>query len=227
MTGRDADARAGGAEESAGRGEGKECRNMRKVILASGSPRRKELLKQIGVSFEVCRSGSEEVIASPVPSEAVKELSARKAREVAAACGGDGIIGADTVVAVEGQILGKPKDRDDALRMLALLQGREHEVITGVTVILGASGKTISFAETTKVRVYPMTKAQMERYVDTKEPMDKAGAYGIQGFFAAYVSGIEGDYNNVVGLPVGRLYQEVLAEGIDLLADGTRNEGGR
>ena len=77
------------------------------------------------------------------------------------------------------------------------------------------------------MRVYPMTKAQMERYVDTKEPMDKAGAYGIQGFFAAYVSGIEGDYNNVVGLPVGRLYQEVLAEGIDLLADGTRNEGGR
>lgn len=130
---------------------------------------------------------------------------------------GDVIIGADTVVAVDGQILGKPADRADAVRMLRLLQGKEHQVITGVTVILKESGKTVSFAEVTKVYIFPMTEEQIEQYIETGEPMDKAGAYGIQGKFAVYVSGIEGDYNNVVGLPVGRLYQETLAAGVDLL----------
>lgn len=190
---------------------------MKKVILASGSPRRRELLLQIGAVFEVHKTDGEEIITCTDPSEVVKELSLQKAREAAGRWEGDVIIGADTIVAVEGQILGKPKDQEDALRMLALLQGREHEVITGVAVLLPASGKCIHFAETTKVRVCPMTRGQMERYVDSGEPMDKAGAYGIQGRFAAYVAGIEGDYNNVVGLPVGRLYQELLAEGIDLL----------
>ena len=125
-------------------------------------------------------------------------------------------------MAAEGQILGKPKDREDALRMLRLIQGKEHQVITGVTVILKEKKKTIRFAEVTKVYVYPMTEGQIESYADSEEPMDKAGAYGIQGRFAAYVSGIEGDYNNVVGLPVGRLYQEVLAEGVDLLSAGRK-----
>ncbi|MDE7058130.1 MAG: Maf family protein, partial [Lachnospiraceae bacterium] len=120
------------------------------------------------------------------------------------------------IVAMEGQILGKPKDRADAMRMLRLLQGKKHQVITGVTVLLGST-KTRSFAEVTDVSLYPMTDAQIERYIATGEPMDKAGAYGIQGRFAAYVRGIEGDYNNVVGLPIGRLYQEVLSAGIDLL----------
>lgn len=190
---------------------------MRRIILASGSPRRKELLEQIGVVFEICRAEGEETFTSVVPSEAVKELSLQKAREVAGKCGGDVVIGADTVVAAEGQILGKPQDREDAMRMLRLLQGREHEVITGVAVLLGEPEKLICFAETTKVRLYPMTEEQISRYVDSGEPVDKAGAYGIQGRFAAYVSGIEGDYNNVVGLPVGRLYQETLAAGVDLL----------
>lgn len=190
---------------------------MKKIILASGSPRRRELLEQIGVKFEIHKAEGEEKIASSIPEEAVKELSLQKAKEVSGKYDGDVIIGADTVVAVDGQILGKPADRADAVRMLRLLQGKEHQVITGVTVILKESGKTVNFAEVTKVHVFPMTEEQIEQYIETGEPMDKAGAYGIQGKFAVYVSGIEGDYNNVVGLPVGRLYQETLAAGVDLL----------
>lgn len=189
---------------------------MKKIILASGSPRRKELLTQIGVAYEIRKAEGEEIITSAVPTEAVKELSMQKAQEVAGKCDGTVIIGADTVVAADGQILGKPKDKEDAMRMLRMLQGKTHEVITGVTVLLKEEQKTVQFAEVTKVHVFPMTEAQMETYVESREPMDKAGAYGIQGKFAAYVSGIEGDYNNVVGLPVGRLYQEVLAAGVDL-----------
>lgn len=191
---------------------------MDKIILASASPRRKELLEQIGVTFEIVKAEGEEVITSSIPTEVVKKLSIQKAREVAKRCEGTVIIGADTVVAAGGKILGKPKDPADAMRMLALLQGKEHQVITGVAVLLTESGKVISFVETTTVHVFPMTRTQMEQYIASGEPMDKAGAYGIQGRFAAYVSGIEGDYNNVVGLPVGRLYQEVLAAGVDLLA---------
>lgn len=191
---------------------------MEKIILASASPRRKELLEQIGVVFEIEKAEGEEVISTSVPEEAVRELSMQKAKEVAGKCSGTVVIGADTVVAAEGQILGKPKDRADAVQMLQLLQGKKHQVITGVTVLLKEQQKTICFAEVTDVHVCPMTDAQIAAYVDTGEPMDKAGAYGIQGRFAAYVSGIEGDYNNVVGLPVGRLYQEVLAAGVDLLA---------
>lgn len=198
---------------------------MEKIILASGSPRRKELLLQIGMEFEIEKAKGEEIITSQDPSEAVKELSAQKALEVAKRSDGTVIIGADTVVAAEGRILGKPKDRKDALRMLGLLQGKEHQVITGVTVLLKNTAQIISFAEVTKVRVAPMTKAQMERYVDSGESVDKAGAYGIQGKFAVYVSGIEGDYNNVVGLPVGRLYREVLARGVDLLAPEREEDG--
>ncbi len=193
---------------------------MKKIILASGSPRRKELLTQIGVIFEICKAEEEEVMTSSVPEEAVKELSRQKALEVSEKCDGTVIIGADTVVAGDGQILGKPKDKADAVRMLRLLQGKEHRVITGVTMILKEQQKIISFDEVTKVHVFPMTEAQIEAYADSGEPMDKAGAYGIQGRFAAYVSGIEGDYNNVVGLPVGRLYQEALAAGVDLTTYG-------
>ena len=131
---------------------------MKKIILASGSPRRKELLEQIGVSFEIVKAEGEEVITTEIPSEAVKELSRQKAREVAAKTDGDVIIGADTVVAVSGRILGKPKDAGDAVRMLKMLQGKEHEVLTGVTLILKKSGQEICFAEATKVHVYPMTE---------------------------------------------------------------------
>jgi septum formation protein len=193
---------------------------MEKIILASGSPRRKELLEQIGVRFTIEKAEGEEIITSVVPEEVVKELSMQKAQEVAAKSDGTIILAADTVVAAEGQILGKPKDKEDAMRMLRMLQGKSHQVLTGVTVLLRRQQKTICFAEETKVHVFPMTEAQMEAYVDSGEPMDKAGAYGIQGKFAVYVAGIEGDYNNVVGLPVGRLYQEVLAAGVDLCERG-------
>ena len=186
---------------------------MKKIVLASGSPRRRELLTQIGISFEVVKAEGEEKIMTDDPEEAVKELAMQKAQEVADRVDADVVIGADTVVAVDGEIMGKPKDPEDAVRMIHRIQGRDHEVLTGVAVILkkGEVETTINFAETTRVHVFPMTEEEIQAYAASKEPMDKAGAYGIQGLFAAYVSGIEGDYNNVVGLPVGRLYQEVKA----------------
>ncbi len=182
------------------------------IILASASPRRKELLSQIGISFSVQVSSVEEVITKTAPEEIVMELSAQKAADVKAhADTGSIVIGADTIVAYSGkegtQILGKPGSREDAFRMLKLLQGKTHQVYTGVTIC--EENKSHTFYEKTQVQVYPMTEAQIQDYIETGEPMDKAGAYGIQGRFAAYVKGIEGDYNNVVGLPVGRLYQEL------------------
>ena len=198
---------------------------MKKVILASASPRRRELLHQVGIEPEIVPSRVKEVITSADPAEAVRELSRQKAVDVAADFGGQDVlvIGADTVVAADGQILGKPQDRADAIRMLELLQGRSHQVHTGVTLVfcgggqkpaaggtLAAEPAIVTFAEKTDVYVYPMARAKIEAYVDTGEPMDKAGAYGIQGRFAAYVKGISGDYNHVVGLPVGRVCQELI-----------------
>ncbi len=129
------------------------------------------------------------------------------------------VLGADTVVAFEGQILGKPENEADALRMLRMLSGNTHSVFTGVTVIAGngREKRIISFAEETKVTMYPMTEEQIQAYVETKEPMDKAGAYGIQGKCAIYIEKIEGDYNNVVGLPVAALYQKLTKSGIEIL----------
>lgn len=195
---------------------------MQKIVLASASPRRRELLTQIGVVFEIEPAKGEEQISSNIPVELVKELSMQKAKEVAEKVKADIFIGADTVVAADGKILGKPKDEEDAKRMIRLLEGRSHEVITGVTVLLPNLQKELCFAEVTKVSVFPMTEEQIEAYVNSKESMDKAGAYAIQGKFAAYISGIEGDYNNVVGLPVGRLYQEILAAGVDILKGGEK-----
>lgn len=179
-------------------------------ILASGSPRRRELLTQVGIDYTVKVSNAEEVTDKVKPKAVVKELSSRKANDVynqlSAAkkkAGNVAVIGADTVVAVDDIILGKPKTKAQAKAMLGLLQGRCHDVYTGVTVKTAA--KAITFAVRTKVKVYPMNRKQIEQYVNAGECMDKAGAYGIQGLFAAYVKGIEGDYNNVVGLPVAKL----------------------
>ena len=121
------------------------------------------------------------------------------------------VLGADTVVASDGKILGKPKDTEDAARMLTMLQGRGHEVYTGVTILYeeDCEKEALTFHEKTTVHFYPMTEEQIREYVATGDPMDKAGAYGIQGFCARYIRGIEGDYNNVVGLPAGRVYQEL------------------
>lgn len=192
-----------------------------KIILASASPRRRELLTQIGVNFAVQPACGEEVITGSNPEEVVKELSAQKAEEVAKMQQeGDWlVIGADTVVSCDGRILGKPKDEADAFVMLSMLQGHTHEVYTGVTLYWSVNGKEqkLMFAEQTKVTMYAMTAEEIRSYIKTGEPMDKAGSYGIQGKCAAFIEKISGDYNNVVGLPVARIYQELLQKGIDIL----------
>ena len=214
------------------------------IILASASPRRRELLSQIGLTFQTVSANVEEKTRSEKPWEMVEELSALKARAVleellkrrpggedepgVSVCDAPGqnkaadflsapfvVIGADTVVAFGERVMGKPADRQDAVAMLTLLQGQTHQVYTGVTLLFvdGADGaaapRRVTFHEKTDVTMYPMSRQEIEAYVDTGEPMDKAGAYGIQGRCAAFVRGICGDYNNVVGLPVGRVYQEL------------------
>ena len=191
-----------------------------RVILASASPRRLDLLRQVGIEPEIEPSHVEEVITSTVPDQVVMELSRQKAEDIAALHTGedDIVIGADTVVAYDGKILGKPKDEADAVRMIRSFQGKVHQVYTGVTLVFCGKAaenaaeqwKTITFAEKTEVFVCSMTEQQIEDYVKTGEPMDKAGAYGIQGRFAVWVKGISGDYNNVVGLPLGRVCRELL-----------------
>lgn len=192
-----------------------------KIILASASPRRQELLSQIGLSFLVCPSHKEERVTQTQPEQIVQELSRQKAEDIFEQKKGAEallVIGADTIVACGGQIMGKPADRADACRMLAMLQGRSHQVYTGVTVICrraaDVAAEEFTFYECTEVDFFPMSEEEIEAYVATGEPMDKAGAYGIQGRCAAHIRGIRGDYNNVVGLPVGRLYQELHARGL-------------
>lgn len=185
-----------------------------RIILASASPRRQELLTQIGLPFEVCPSEWEEVTDKELPEEVVQELSYHKAMEVYernVTEEGTVVIGADTIGACGGQILGKPGTRERAEEMLGKLQGGTHQVYTGVAFVWKEKGRTetAGFYECTDVRVYPMTEEEIRCYVETGEPMDKAGAYGIQGGFAAFIQGICGDYNNVVGLPVSRVYQEL------------------
>ena len=183
-----------------------------KIILASASPRRRELLSQLGWEFTVQVSQIEEVITKIHPGEIVEELSELKARAVFSQTEGDVlVIGADTVVAHKGQILGKPTDAVDAVRMLEGLQNDTHQVYTGVTMCMRRKGvETVrSFYESTEVDFYSMSREEIEWYVNTGEPMDKAGAYGIQGLAGRFVKQIRGDYNNVVGLPVAGLYQEV------------------
>ena len=182
-----------------------------RMILASASPRRKELMKQIGLDFEVEVSETDETVAPGLEAwEAVEELSFRKAAAVREKLGRPEalIVGADTVVACDGRILGKPVTQEKAVEMLKVLQNREHFVYTGVT-ILEPDGCRTTFHEGTKVSFAPMSEAEIREYAATGDPLDKAGAYGIQGFCARYIKGIQGDYNNVVGLPVGRLYQEL------------------
>ncbi len=192
-----------------------------RFILASASPRRRELLKQIGVTFEVMPAKGEEVITKEQPEQAVMELSRQKAEEIAAGIQDEQVLvlGADTVVAYDGKILGKPKDETDARAMLSMLNGRTHSVFTGVTVIVIRNSKSEihSFYEETKVTMYPMTDAQISYYIQTEEPMDKAGAYGIQGKGAVFIEKINGDYNNVVGLPVAKIFYKMLESGIEIL----------
>lgn len=185
---------------------------MIRCVLASGSPRRKELLAQVGIEYEVITGNVDEEIEAMEPSLTVEQLSFRKAKSVFDTINGDVlVIGADTVVALDGAILGKPRDQEDAKRMIRSIAGRSHSVFTGVTMMIRQQEeeRVITFFEETKVYVDAMTEADIEQYVATGECMDKAGAYGIQGYFAAFVEKIEGDYNNVVGLPIEHICREI------------------
>ena len=181
------------------------------LILASASPRRKELLEKIGLPFTVQPAKGEERITQKSPAAVVMELSRQKAEEIAAAQTEDCIIiGADTEVARGDKIMGKPKDAADAKQMLRSIADDCHQVYTGVTLIrTGAHPQSVTFQEKTDVFLYPISDAELDAYIASGDPMDKAGAYGIQGDFAIYVKRIAGDYYNVVGLPIGRVYQEL------------------
>ena len=192
-----------------------ELRNTH-VVLASQSPRRRELLGRLGLTFDILPAQGEEQMIGETPDEIVEELSRQKAEEVLgrveAAAEEILVIGADTVVAVDGEILGKPHDREDARRMIWELQDRVHQVYTGVTLLRRHPDGTLqrrTFHEETHVDVYAMSDEEIEAYIDTPEPYDKAGAYGIQGGFGLYIRRIDGDYNNVVGLPAARVYHEI------------------
>ena len=184
---------------------------MKKIILASGSPRRKELLGLLGREFEVKVSHCQEVITQTDPAMVTMELARQKAEAVVAGMEKDGIVlGADTVVAIEGEILGKPADKREAEKMISKIQGKSHEVYTGVALLVVEKGKILQtkvLAEKTLVETAPMTPDEIQHYIQAKEPYDKAGGYGIQGEYARVVSRIHGDYNNVVGLPVHRVYE--------------------
>lgn len=193
---------------------------MYRIILASNSPRRREILEQAGMSFQVIPSNCEEIIATTDPESVVKELALLKATDVANLYNDNTIvIGADTVVANMGNILGKPADELEAVNMLMNLQGHTHNVYTGVAIVIketNGNTQTLCFSENTKVRIADMTKEQVMNYVLTGEPMDKAGSYGIQGRFAKYIYGIEGDYYNVVGFPICRFRLEMKKLGFEI-----------
>lgn len=186
---------------------------MGKMILASASPRRKEIMELMGLQFEVIPSHCDEIITETEPNKIVMELSRQKAEDVeTVANAGDLIIGSDTIVALDGQILGKPHSREEAFRMIDSMAGRIHFVYTGVTLIrcadpsCGLARKADTFYVQTEVHVASMSPEEINAYLDLGEYKDKAGAYGIQGRFAPHISGINGDYYNVMGLPASALY---------------------
>ncbi|HEX9000274.1 MAG TPA: Maf family protein [Blastocatellia bacterium] len=178
--------------------------NHKPLVLASASPRRSELLRAAGIEFTVRVADIDEtVLPGESPGDYVRRLAGEKAQAVARA--GEMVLGADTTVVIGGEIAGKPVDAEDARRMLKLLSGQWHEVLTGVSLI--RSGQIISEVAVTRVKFSELTEAEIDWYVSTGEPMDKAGAYGIQGYASRFVEGIEGNYSNVVGLPVQVVYR--------------------
>lgn len=189
-----------------------------KIVLASQSPRRKELLGRMGLEFVTQASKIDESAFDGLEArELVATLSREKAQWIARQLDGETlVIGADTVVVRDGAALGKPKDAEDAVAMLLSLSGRDHQVCTGVTVCRGE--RVLTQVEETQVTFRDLTEAEVRQYVSTGEPMDKAGAYGIQGLGGLLVEGIRGDYSNVVGLPVCRLGQMLKDFGVDCLA---------
>ena len=194
------------------------------IILASQSPRRRELLGQMGITDFIVRPAKGEEVVDPslTPAQLVEALSAQKAAEVAAADSDALVIAADTVVAIDGKVLGKPHSTDEATAMLTTLSGRTHTVYTGVTVRQGE--KILTRHEATDVRFRPLSAHEIAAYIATGEPMDKAGSYGIQGYGALLVQGISGDYSNVVGLPVCCLGRMLTEFGVDALALAAQKE---
>lgn len=187
------------------------------IILASNSPRRRELLAQIGIrDFQILSPDVDETVEPGLsPARMVETLSLRKAQAAAGRAGAeDLILAADTVVALDGRVLGKPRDQEEAFAMLSALSGREHRVYTGVTVLRG--GQAATEHEETAVAFRALSPEEIRDYIATGEPMDKAGAYGIQGVGALLVQGIRGDYCNVVGLPLFRLGRMLSGFGVKL-----------
>ena len=184
------------------------------LILASKSPRRKELLKQIGIPFVVVVSDAEEVSGNSwTPAALVVENAKRKAHAVAEKYPDSPVLGADTIVSSEGKIFGKPKDKDEARKMLTALSGKMHEVTTGLALINRNEIRTTSV--TTKVFFDTMTKADIDAYIATDEPMDKAGAYGIQGLGGVFVEHLQGSFTGVMGLPVYETAQLLKSLGLE------------
>ena len=189
-----------------------------RLVLASASPRRSQLMQEIGLRFDVIPSQvTEDGISAERPEELVMLLAHAKAADVAKRLKAGIVIGADTIVVADGQVLGKPIDCADAAKMLRKLSGREHQVYSGVALIDAGSGRSLSDYEVTEVRFRPLSEASIERYVATGEPMDKAGAYAIQGLGSLLVTGICGDYNCVVGLPLSKLAIMLSEFGVDTL----------
>lgn len=176
------------------------------IILASASPRRQELLKLIADNFEVRPADIDETVPDGTnPFEAAEIIAVKKAQAIKDESAL--IIACDTVVIIDGVILGKPKSAENAFEMLSMLSGKTHSVVTGVC--LCCKGKSLSFSEKTDVEFYPLSDSEISEYISTGEPFDKAGGYGIQGFGGVLAKGINGDFNNVVGLPVSRLKREI------------------
>ncbi|WP_347549415.1 Maf family protein [Pseudalkalibacillus hwajinpoensis] len=186
---------------------------MKRLVLASGSPRRKELLEQMNLNFDIMVSRFEEHISLTIPpSELVKQLAAGKANDVRSRVIDAVIIGADTVVTLDHDVLVKPESREHARQMLKALSGRKHIVYSGVAIL--SKERESVFHEATEVTFWELTDQEIENYLDTGEPYDKAGGYGIQGFGAAFVKRIHGDYYSVVGLPISRTLRELASFGI-------------
>jgi septum formation protein len=186
---------------------------MKRLILASGSPRRKQLLTRVSFSFDTVVSHADETVhPNHTPAEAVEFLARKKAAQVARRYPGTVVLGADTVVSIDGTILGKPADRNEAKKMLELLSGRTHEVFTGVA-ILSAERKSI-FHTAASVSFWDLSEEEIASYIASGEPMDKAGGYGIQGLGSALVKEIQGDFYTIVGLPVSRTVRALRSFGV-------------
>jgi len=189
------------------------------IILASQSPRRRELLKKLDISFSVRNIDiSEEIYIEESPQDYVLRMAETKAAEGARTEKDALVIGADTIVSVDNEILGKPKDKEDAAKILNKIQGRKHFVFTGVSLNLNNGEKVVSFIEKTEVTFAEMSQQEIEKYINTGEPMDKAGAYGIQDKGALFVNKIDGCFYNVMGLPLRRIYEE-----LNILIKGEEN----